>query len=185
MKRSGLHRKLDYSDYSAMPDDGKRYELLEGALYVTPAPGTAHQHGSKRLFRQMEAYFETASTTSIGEVFYAPIDVILGPHDVVQPDLIVVGRAEQVSQRGIEGAPLVVVEILSPSTADHDRERKASRYAHFGVEHYWIADPKLRTMECFRLEDGRYVLVVRGQGSESLSHPDWPGLTLDLARLWR
>ena len=182
MKRSGLNRKLDYSDYAAMPDDGKRYELLEGALYVTPAPTTGHQHASKRLFRQMEAYFEAGS---VGEVFYAPIDVILGPHDVVQPDLVVVGDPEQVSKRGIEGAPLVVVEILSPSTAAHDRERKARRYAEFGVEHYWIVDPELRTMECFRLERERYVLAVRGENNGTLSPPDWPGFTVELAPLWR
>ena len=157
--RSGLNPELDYSDYAAIPDDGKRHELLEGALHVTPAPSTSHQHAAKRLFRQMEAYFEGRSR---GEVFFALIDVILGPHDVVQPDLVVAERAEQVSKRGIEGAPLVVVEIVSPSTAEHDRNRKASRYAALGIPHFWIVDPELQAMECYRLEKGRFALALAG-----------------------
>lgn len=165
-----------------MPDDGKRYELLEGALYVTPAPGTGHQHAVKRLSRQLEAYFEGGSW---GEVFFAPTDVILGPHDVVQPDIVVVERREQVARRGIEGAPLVAVEILSPSTADHDRKRKAGRYAALGVPHFWILDPERRELSCYRLQGGRYELVARGEGAATVAHPDFPGLTIDLAPLSR
>lgn len=86
----------------AIPPDGKRYEILEGELYVTPAPSPLHQRASKRLQRQLEAYFEGRS---LGEVFNAPIDVILTPHDVFQPGLVVVTESSQISQRGIEGAP--------------------------------------------------------------------------------
>lgn len=180
--RSGLNRKLDYSDYAAIPDDGRRYEILEGVLHVTPAPSTGHQHASKRLQRQIEEYFEERS---LGEVFNAPTDVILGPHDVVQPDLVVVGRPEQVSERGIEGVPLLVIEILSPSTREHDRTRKAARYATLGIPHFWLVDPDARRIECYRLEGDRYVLVTCGDGAASISHPDWPGLNIALAALWR
>src|SRR5687767_12118987 len=96
----GLKQTLDYSDYAAILPDGNRYEILEGELYVTPAPNPLHQRVSKRLQRQLEDYFEGRS---LGEVFNAPIDVILTPHDVVQPDLVVVTDAGRISQRGIEG----------------------------------------------------------------------------------
>jgi Uma2 family endonuclease len=180
--RSGLHRKLEYSDYAAIPDDGKRYELIEGTLHVTPAPNLAHQHALKRLLFQLVDYFEGRG---VGEVFPAPTDVILTPHDVVQPDLVVGGTPEQMSKRGIEGVPLLVVEILSPASRIHDRKRKWGRYSALGVLHYWLVDPEVRRMECYRLENGRYVLASNGEDAATVAHPDWPGLTIDLASLWR
>jgi Uma2 family endonuclease len=89
---TGLKQKLDYSDYARIPPDGKRYEILEGELYWTPAPSPLHQRISKRLQRTLEAYFEARS---LGEVFDAPIDVILTAQDVVQPDLVVVANADR------------------------------------------------------------------------------------------
>ncbi len=177
-----MNRKLDYSDYAAIPDDGKRYELLEGSLFVTPAPSPIHQRVSKRLQRQLEDYFEARS---LAEVFDAPIDVILTSHDVVQPDIIVVSRAEQISKRGIEGGPILAVEILSPSTRVHDRERKARRYAALGVQHYWIVDPEAQCVEFYRAGSQGYELLCRIEGPATYAHPDWTGLTLDLGALWR
>lgn len=179
---TGLKQKLDYSDYARIPPDGKRYELLEGDLYVTPAPSPLHQRISKRLQRRLEAYFEARG---LGEVFHAPLDLILTPYDVVQPDLVVVADPTQVSERGIEGPPTLVVEILSPSTRDHDRTVKARRYAALGIRHYWLVDPEASRLECYRAEAGAYALVVQGEGDASLFHPDWPGLALPLADLWR
>jgi len=109
-----LKTKLDYDDLATAPEDGNRYELLDGDLFVTPAPSPQHQRASKRLQRQLEHYFEERG---LGEVFNAPLDVILTRRDVVEPDLVVVADAQQISARGIEGAPMLVVEILSPSTA--------------------------------------------------------------------
>ena len=176
----GLKQKLDYSDYAGMPADGKRYEILDGNLFVTPAPAPLHQRVSKRLQRQLETYFEGRS---LGEVFDAPIDFILTHHDVVQPDLVVVVEGGQVSSRGIEGAPLLVVEVLSPSTRDRDRGAKAHRYAQLGIPHYWLMDPEMPRLECFRAEAGRYVLLVQGEGMASVTHPDFDGLTIDLRHL--
>lgn len=176
-----LKSKLDYSDYADLPNDGKRYEIIDGDLYVTPAPGPAHQHALGKLFRCLQDYFEARG---IGEVFFAPIDLILTVRDVVQPDLVVT-ESRQVSARGIEGAPLLVVEILSPSTRSQDRNVKAQRYATLGVPHYWIVDPEARRLECYRLESGAYALVVEEAGSAEIGHPDWPGLTIALTRLWR
>lgn len=179
---TGLKQKLDYADYARIPPDRNRYELLEGDLCVTPAPSPLHQRISRRLQRHLEDYFHARG---LGEVFNAPIDLILTPHDVVQPDLVVVTDPAQVSGRGIEGSPALVVEVLSPSTRDHDRTAKARRYAALGIRHYWLVDPETSRIECYRGEAGAYTLVVQAESGAVLSHPDWPGLGLSLADLWR
>jgi len=179
---SELRRKLDYSDYVAAPDDGKRYEIVQGDLYVTPSPSPVHQRISRRLQRQLEAYFHGRS---IGEVFDAPIDLILTKHDVLVPDLLVVSDPNLISKRGIEGPPLLIVEILSPSTRKQDRGVKAQRYAELGVEHYWTVDPEAMRVECHRLVEGAFRLVIEAEENSTLTHPDWDGLEIDLAALWR
>jgi Uma2 family endonuclease len=177
-----LNAKLTYEDYASAPADGMIYQILDGQLSVTPAPSPLHQRASKRLQRQLEAYFEDAGR---GEVFNAPIDLILSPHDVMQPDLVVVTDPSSVTARGIERPPLLVVEVISPSTARQDRQLKAQRYAVLGVPNYWILDPDQGGLECFALEAGSYGLVAAGQGLERVTPSAWPGLTIDLAMLWR
>ena len=176
-----LKRKLDYEDYAGIPPDRNRYEVIDGDLAVAPAPSPVHQRVSRRLQRMLEDYFHTRG---LGEVFNAPIDVILTSHDVVQPDLVV-ATPGQVSARGIEGAPLLVIEILSPSTAGQDRTVKARRYAALGVVHYWMVAPEARGLECYRLAAGEYALLVQAEGDAILVHPDWAGLSIPLAELWR
>ncbi len=176
-----LKTRLDYDDYCAIPPDGMRYELLDGQVHVTPAPSPLHQRVSKRLQRLLEAYFEEPGR---GEVFNAPIDVILTPHDVVQPDLVVVTNPSLVSARGIEGPPVLVVEILSPTTTSYDRTTKAQRYVALGIPHYWLVDPEARTVECFRRHEAAYQLVGAFGPDDTLTHPDFPGLRLGLAALW-
>jgi Uma2 family endonuclease len=176
-----LKHKLYYDDLAAAPNDGQRYELMEGELYVTPAPSPLHQRTSKRLQRMLEAHFEA---NGIGEVFNAPVDVVLSRWDVVEPDLVVVADPRQISRRAIEGPPLLMVEILSPSTIDMDREIKAKRYAAFAVPHYWIVDIDARAIDCYRLEGDAYGLLQRVERGTSFEHPDWPGLHLDTVALW-
>lgn len=176
-----LPTKLTYEDYRQIPEDRRRHELVEGQLHMTPAPETDHQHVSKRLFLILFMFFEEGGR---GRVFYAPIDVILSDEDVVQPDLVVVTVVGQITKRGIEGPPTVMVEILSPSTARYDRNVKARRYAELGVPHYWIVDPDARTFECYALQDGRYVLRTSGRDLGIVAPPDFPGLTIPLADLW-
>jgi Uma2 family endonuclease len=177
-----LKRKLDYSDLLVTPDDGKRYELVRGDLYVTPSPNPVHQRVSKRLERVLTDYFEGRGH---GEVFHAPIDLILTSRDVFVPDILVVADAKHVSKRGIEGPPLLVVEILSPSTSKRDRGLKARRYAELGVGHYWIVDPAKKRIECHSLSEGAFRPRTVAEGDTRLVHPDWDGLVLDLAALWR
>jgi Uma2 family endonuclease len=176
----GLKQVLDYDDYAAIPPDGNRYELLEGDLLVTPAPSPLHQWVSKRLQRQLEAYFEDRG---LGQVYNAPIDVILTPHDVLQPDLVVVTDLGQVSGRGIEGPPTLLVEVLSPTTAARDRGVKSRRYATLGVPHLWLLEPDERRLECYRLEGQAYRLVIAAEGEATVEHSHWPGLAVRLAEL--
>jgi len=178
-----LERKLDYSDLQATPEDRRRYELLDGRLVVTPSPSPTHQRVSKRLELLLVGYFEGRSA---GEVFNAPIDLILGRHDVLVPDLLVVADPGHVTRRGVEGPPLLVVEILSPSTRHMDLTLKARRYAELGVRHYWVVDPDARWVQFHRLGgSGAFELVAEAEGGATLAHPDWDGLSLDLAALWR
>ena len=176
-----LDTTLTYREYCLIPDDGKRHEILEGIHHMTPAPRPPHQDTSKGLFTILFVYFEKGRG---GKVYYAPIDVILTDKDVVQPDLVVVMQLTQISGRGIEGPPLLIVEILSPSNIEYDRRVKAKRYAELGVPHYWIADPDTRTLECYKNEGGRYVLCASGRDRETVTHPDFPGLNITLSSVW-
>ena len=178
----GLKQKLDYDDLAHVPDDGQRYELLDGELHVTPSPSPLHQRVSKRLQRQLEAYFEGRG---LGEVFNAPLDVILSFHDIVEPDLIVVTDPAQISARAIEGPPTLAVEVLSPTSEHRDRGVKARRYAELGVPHYWIVDLEARAIECHAVREGPYRLVASARGEDRLVDPAWPDLRVDLAALWR
>ena len=175
-----LPRPVTYDDYCQFPDDGKRYEILAGEIYVTPAPSPRHQYASKRLQRVLEQFFEGERACV---VFAAPIDVILAPDDVVQPDLVVAEKP-RISARGIEGPPLVLVEILSPSRTEYDRTTKARRYAARRVLNFWVVDPEARTLECFRLDESVYRRDTAAAKDDTLAVPAFDGLTLQLGDLW-
>jgi Uma2 family endonuclease len=173
-----LPRRLTYEDYRRIPDDGQRYEIIDGEVYVSPSPALEHQHASAALHLQLAEALPGSM-----RVYYAPIDVVLGVHDVVQPDLVVAGLP-QLSSRGIEGPPHLVIEIVSPGRPEYDRTVKARRYAAFGVPHYWIVDPRARTLECFVLAGDSYGLVVSGQREDAVEVPGFESLTLALTPLW-
>jgi Uma2 family endonuclease len=170
---------LSYAAYAEIPADGQRWEFLDGEVFVTPAPSPAHQFAVLRVGRFLEDSSAAFDPNAIA--FVSPIDVILTDAEIVQPDAVVARRG-QVSDRGIEGAPLLLVEVVSPTRPGLDREVKARRYAANGVERFWLADPIARTVECFGLVDGRYVRLAAGTGNDTLAIA--PGLTLELARLW-
>ena len=110
--------------------------------------------------------------------------MILTPHDVVQPDLVLVTNPGQISSRGIEGPPTLLVEVASPSTVDYDRTTKSRRHAALGVPHLWFLDPDGRRLECFRLESQVWRPVLEGARDDTVEHPDWSGLIIRLADLW-
>lgn len=174
---------LTYKHYEALPADGRRYELHEGELSVTPAPGTRHQ----RILANLNDFVrQHVKSRSLGELFFAPVDCILSDTSVVQPDLVYLdsSRLSLVSDRGIEGAPTLVVEVVSPSTTLIDRSTKLQLYARHGVAYYWIVDPEARTIEAYSLAAGGYQLVTRAAGSAPVSLPPFPDLALIPASLW-
>jgi Uma2 family endonuclease len=173
---------LGYEDYAALPDDGRRYEILDGELSVTPAPGSAHQIILARLFRVIDSYVEARG---LGLSLFAPLDVILADSSIVQPDLVYLAndRMDRVRPRGIEGAPTLLVEVLSPGTSAVDRVRKYELYARYGVLFYWLVDPHVRVVEAYRLGGTAYVLALRGEGGAACGPPP-PDLDLVVARLW-
>jgi Uma2 family endonuclease len=145
-----------YNHYAALPDDGRRYEIVDGVLFnMTPAPGIPHQKVVQRLLKALSFHIEDAE---LGSVLIAPVDVVLAPNVVVQPDVLVVlnENSDRITEARIVGAPDLVVEVSSPATAGYDRREKQDAYAHAGVPEYWIADPASRTIEVLILEGEAY-----------------------------
>lgn len=146
---------LTYDDYAVI-EDGNRYELTEGQLeLMSPAPSVTHQFISFELQKNL-----TQSCESDYFIFYAPIDVILSSTEVRQPDIVLINRnrLDIISNRGIEGAPDLVIEILSPSTLKRDKIDKLEVYARFYIPEYWIVDPDSCVLEQFVLRGERYEL---------------------------
>lgn len=137
--------KFTYEDYCLLPED-RRYEVIDGELFVTPAPTTMHQVVKRRLERLIEDFVEPRQ---LGIVLDAPYDVVLSDYDVLQPDILFVSAARRpiVGPKYAGPAPDLVVEVLSPSTEDRDRVAKAKRYARFGVREMWLVDPASKTIE--------------------------------------
>ena len=142
-----------WEDVLRMPDDGNRYEFIGGRLYMTPAPVTRHQRVLARLW---PALFRILVDSGRGEVLSAPLLVQFpGTDDRVQPDLLFISNERRaiVGERQVTGAPDLVVEILSPSTAHRDRGIKLDLYARSGVRQYWIADPVDDVVDVWRFAD--------------------------------
>ena len=174
---------LTYRDYEALPDDGRRYEIHDGALSVTPAPTPQHQIVSANLVRALMRHIPAVAP---GLLLYAPLDVILADTAIVQPDIVYLApdRLDRISGRGVEGAPTLAVEILSPPTRTIDRVTKWRLYARHGVPFLWLADPDARAIEGFVLERDRYVLAASVAGPDAADLPPFTGLGLVPDSLW-
>lgn len=174
---------LTYEDYCLLPDDGRRYEILEGELFATPSPSRAHDRFVGNLFVILYTYLRERS---VGEVFIAPFDVILEKTAVVVPDLLFVSRERLgiVTDRGVEGPPDLIMEILSSGTARRDRVEKAQLYARHGVRHYWLVDPEARAIEAFELSEGQYRRTAHLAGEATFVPSLFPGLAIPLSSLW-
>ncbi len=168
-----------YEDYCALPDDGNRYEVINGRLYMSPSPNPYHQRLAGRLFLLLSALPE-------GEVFTAPVDVLFPGATPVIPDLLYLRKdqADLVTRRGIEGVPYLVAEVLSPSTAGYDRTVKLNKYASAGVEHYWIVDPASRTLMLLELDGATYRLAASLGSEDRCEPPAFPGVVLDMPALF-
>ena len=172
---------LTYSDFVHFPEDGQRHELIGGEHYVTPSPNTRHQRISIALEVQLYRQIKEAG---LGEVFDAPMDLVLSPSDVVEPDLIVVLNSNRriITPKNIQGAPDLVVEITSPSTEKRDRELKLSLYQAHAVPEYWIVRCDQDCVDQHLLENGVYRLV--GTFRDALTFHGLDGVTVDLAKVW-
>jgi Uma2 family endonuclease len=174
---------LTYEDYACLPADGKRHEVLEGELIMNPAPNLSHQGVSRNLeFILLQHIKEKES----GFLYYAPVDVILDDHTIVQPDLVFIAkeRSSILGSRGVEGPPDLVIEIHSSSTMRTDRVSKFQIYARFGIEWYWMLDPQARVMEEYARSPEGYIKVSE-HGGKSLFKPAlFPGLSIDLGQVW-
>jgi Uma2 family endonuclease len=166
---------LTYEDYVLLPNDGKRYEILEGELAVTPAPSTKHQIASANIFKLVTRHIDDKG---LGTLLYAPVDLILESNSVLQPDLLFVSKARQniITDRAVEGAPDLVIEILSPTTSRTDRVTKAQIYARNAVPAYWIVDPEQKTVEVYLLHMDSFRLAVTLQGETPLPVPPFTDL---------
>ncbi len=166
-----------YEDYAAIPNDGNRYEILEGELAVTPAPNLKHQTVSINLIVLLSQHIRKKD---LGKLYHATVDLILESTSILQPDLLFVAKARQsiLTNRAIEGAPDLIVEILSPSTSRTDRVTKAHIYARHRVPAYWIVDPEQEAVEVYLLNADSYRLAATLQGDAPMSMPPFTNFTL-------
>ncbi len=174
-----------YFDYLLIPEEpGFRFEILEGLLVKEPSPTTQHQRVLRELGRRLMAFFDDYDPE--GEIFFAPLDVTLTPVNVLQPDILFVSgaRREIMREERIDGPCDLMVEIMSPTNRRKDRLQKMEIYRKAGIPHYWLADPEENTLEAFTLKDGCYALAAAGGPGDKFTHPGFPGLDLDLDRIF-
>jgi len=176
--------RVTFEDWLRYPDDGKLYEVIEGELYVSPPPTFRHQRISRKLLRAIDTYFGERSS---GEVFYAPAGVRLSDETVVEPDLVGILREHSnqiLEERYFDGAPDLVVEILSPGTAGRDLGAKRTLYERAGVPEYWIVDPVAATIQVLALEGGSFREAGLYRRNETLVSPLLPGLEIPLSKVF-
>jgi len=158
-----------YDDYLTLPNDGKRYEIIEGELYMTASPFYAHQRASHELDYLLTDFVKEHN---LGEVLTAPFDVVLSMTDITEPDILFISkeRLHIITKKNIIAAPDLVVEIISESTEKVDKVQKKALYEKYGVKEYWIVDPEQKSIERFNLKEGRFTqgtFVRSGETFES------------------
>ena len=175
--------KLTFEQFRGLPEDGKRYELVYGEVHATPAPTTRHQFALQNSLMSLEPHFVK---NHLGEVLTAPLDVRLGEDMALQPDLIFASnaRAGIIQEDWIDGSPDLAVEILSPSTAAHDRATKLRIFAEAEVPEVWYIDPKARTVEVLKLQGKKYLIEASLAGDDVLVSDLFPGWQLPLRDLF-
>ena len=187
MRVTGPGVKLTYDDFLLFPDDGKRHELIDGEHYVTPSPNLKHQKISGSLHLLIASWLEH---NAIGQIFYAPLDVVFSRFDVVEPDLLYMSNeraADVLTTANVQGAPELVVEIGSPGTRKRDETVKRRLYERAGVSEYWVVDPEIDVIRVYRrgAEGFGRPQELRAEASDTLTTPLLPGLSLPLSRVFR
>lgn len=184
MEAKSTGKRWTYAEFARLPEAGSaRYEIIDDELYVTPSPGLHHQRIVTRLVVTLYGFVKEHD---LGEVFVSPFDVLFGEGDYVEPDVLFVraDRGDVVTDRGIEGPPDLVIEVLSPSTESRDRGIKLERYRHFRVPEYWIVDPDERTVEVWRLAEPAPVVLGAADVFRWRPAPGGAELEVPLAELF-
>ena len=174
--------RLNYDNLCLLPNDGKRYEIIDGELFVSPSPNVLHQLVVTQLTIFLGRFL---NDHPLGRVYVAPLDVLFSHFDVVEPDILYVSKARSaiLTKQNVQGSPDLVVEVLSPSTEKVDRTTKLKVYARYGVEEYWIIDPDGISAEIYRRESSGLELAATLRAEESLASPLFPGFSLPLQNL--
>ena len=175
--------RLTYEDYLKTSDD-ERYELLDGELIIMPAPSIAHQHVAMKLGTRLDTFVEEGN---LGVVYSAPTDVVLSENDVVQPDLLFISfeRAHIITPANIQGAPDLIVEIRSDSTAERDETLKRKLYAERGVKEFWLVDPEAMTITVLLLSGDGYAEMAAHSRGQTLTSPTLDGFSVNLDEVFR
>jgi Uma2 family endonuclease len=178
--------KLTYDDFLLFPDDGKRHELIDGEHYVTPSPNIRHQRILGKVYMAIGHYLQEHP---IGEVFFAPLDVVISNFDVVEPDLIYMSReraAQVLVPEHVRGVPELVVEVASRGTRRRDETIKRDLYQRAGVTEYWIVDPRHDVVRVYRHAGDGFgrPRELRRDAGDTLTTMLLPGLEISLAGLF-
>jgi|ERR1051325_3470270 Uma2 family endonuclease len=177
-------KKWTYEDYLLLPDeDGQRYEIIEGELFVNAAPLKRHQLICGNVFMIIAPYVRKHRC---GEVYFAPVDVVLSDIDVVQPDLLYITRehAAAMNEKNVQGAPDFVIEVLSEEHGRRDEVLKLKRYQQFGVAEYWIVDPKRNRVRVYLRKNGRLDLANDAGLGDSVTSSFFPGLAVAVSEVF-
>lgn len=171
-----------YEDYAQLPE-GVPYQLIGGELVTSPSPTYTHQRILRSLSFALHSFVEK---NDLGEVVFAPMDVYFSETDTPQPDIIFIAtdRLDIIGEQMIEGAPDLIMEILSPSTAYYDLKDKKRLYEASGVKEYWIVDPKAGEIEVYELVEGRYVLFGRQERQGTITSKLLQAFSVDLADIF-
>lgn len=184
---STIQVKYTYRDLQTIPEDRNRYELFEGELIVTPAPTRDHQKVSRNLTLLLGNYLKKFP---VGELYVAPFDVYFDDETVVEPDIVVVlnARLALIDEKKMNGAPDLVIEILSPSTEERDRGFKFKRYAQEGVSEYWMVDVLNQRIEVYHLTEKGFIPPKAGFGEfssgQALRSKLFPELSFSDGEVW-
>lgn len=168
-----------YADYARLPDNGMRYEVIKGELYMSPAPRAIHQEMIAHIALEMGLFLRQHK---VGKIYFAPIDVVMGAAAApVQPDIIFIRQERLAIVRDkIEGVPDLIVEVLSPGSMGHDRRRKFTLYAEVGVPEYWLADPDECLVEVYVLRGQAYALLGQFVGEDIIHSEVLPDLRIPI-----
>lgn len=171
---------LTYDDFVKLPDDGKRYEIIDGELFVNAAPVPRHQDIVGNIYFALRVWFKANG----GKVFVSPLDVVFDEYNIVEPDVIAINPARMaiLGDKNLQGAPSLVVEVLSDGSRRNDEIKKRKLYDQGGVDEYWIVDPEIEQVKIYRRTAVAFqrVAEINTDDGGAITSPLLPGFTLDV-----